>query len=342
MALALVMTPQASAIFALIYALIVAASPPMLLVIAVSASSWRDLVSSEHWASRFRARWNDLFLIYVIFVGAIFCVMIAGLPIVVFARTQGTNPMLAASGAVFLFAIGFAISLLGRLCGSFAVVWQPAAAEIKPPSLHPSLSQFQGAGAIRSGSAVSPRKTALLDAGPRVEQLRATHGADATAFAGALRELDDAFLPHPAVRQALSLALVAAGRQQDAVAVARDAIPLCITSGNVAAAALIYEALLSSGDTFGLTKEQTIALGDALKSMKRSAGAVEVYAGVLRSNAGDVKAMKGMIAVAQVLSQQKETAAEAVRIYDYLVTHCPGSPLLDFVNAERAKVERKA
>ena len=49
-----------------------------------------------------------------------------------------------------------------------------------------------------------------------------------------------------------------------------------------------------------------------------------------------------MIAIAQDLSQQKDTAAQAVQVYDHLITHCPGSPLLDFVNAERAKVQRKA
>lgn len=352
-ALAMLITPRAGAVLFLIYALVVAASPPALLVVSVSASSWRDLFSPGHWTSRFRARWGDFLLIYVIFIGALICTVLACLPIIGFAWTKGTRPMLVTSGAIVAFATGFAISLLGRLCGSFAAAPQPAVAETKPPALHPSLSQFERAGAVRSGAAIGSapsapvppqRKTALLDAGARVEQLRAKHGSDSAALAAALRELDEAFLPHPAVRQALSLALLAAGRQQEAVDVAREAIPLCIKSGkgNVAAAALLYEAWLASGDTFGLTKDQIVALGDALKAMKRSAGAVEVYAGVLRSHAGDVKAVKGMIAVAQDLSQQKETAAEAVRIYDSLVSLCPGSPLLDFVRAERAKAERKA
>ena len=350
-ALAMLMAPTGSAIAVLVYLLVIAASPPALLVVAVSATSWSDLVSPAHWRFRFRGRWIDFVLIYVIFVGALFCLVLAGLPVVAFAWTKSPQTLEATSAGVALFATGFTISLLGRLCGSFAIPPVSEATETKPVSLHPSLAQFKGVVAARSedagGStppptAAAPRKTALLDAGVRVEQLRATLGADSTALAAALRELDETFLPHPAVRQALAVALVAAGRQQEALDVAREAIPSCMKTGSVAAAALIYEALLPSGETFGLAKEQIVALGDALKSMKRYTAAVQVYAGVLSSNAGDVKAMKGLIAVAQTLSQQQGSAATAVRIYDHLVSHCPGSPLLDFVNAERAKLGRKA
>jgi hypothetical protein len=143
------------------------------------------------------------------------------------------------------------------------------------------------------------------------------------------------------VRQGLAIALVEAGRQPEAVDVAREAIPMCMKTGNVVAAALIYEALLGSGETFGLAKEQIAALGDALKSVKRYASAAKVYAAVLNAAPGDIKAMKGLIAVAQTFAQQRETAASAVRIYDHLIAHCAGSPLLDFVSTERAKLERK-
>ena len=339
-ALAMLLSSKASAIAVLVYVLLIMASPPALLVVAVSAESWSDLLSPAHWGSRFRGRWMDFLLIYVIFVGALFCLVLAGLPIVAFAWTKSMDTMEMTSEGTALFAIGFTISLLGRLSGSFATPPVPEAIETKPAPLHPALSQFKGVVAARSEE--TTRKAALLDAGARVEQLRATHGADATALVAALRELDETFLTHPSVRQALALTLVAAGRQQEALEVAREAIPSCMKTGNVAGAALMYEALLPGGETFGLGKEQIAALGDALKSMKRYTGAVKIYAGVLASHAGDVKAMKGMIAVAQALSQQPETAATAVRIYDHLVSHCPGSPLLDFVNTERAKLERKA
>ncbi len=350
-ALAMLLASKASVIAVLVYVLVIMASPPALLVVAVSAESWSDLLSPAHWGSRFRGRWMNFFLIYVIFVGALFCLVLAALPIVAFAWTKSTDTMEMTGEGIALFAIGFTISLLGRLSGSFATPPVPEATETKPAPLHPSLSQFKGVVAARSeeaagsappATAAAPRKAALLDAGARVEQLRATHGADAAALVAALRELDETFLPHPSVRQALALVLVAAGRQQEALEVAREAIPSCMKTGNVAGAALMYEALLPSGETFGLAKEQIVALGDALKSMKRHTGAVKIYAGVLTSNAGDVKAMKGMIAVAQILSQQPETAATAARIYDHLISHCPDSPLLDFVNAERAKLERKA
>ncbi len=350
-AMALLATPRAGAVLLMIYAVLVIASPPALLVGSVSVSSFRDLVSLEHWRSRFRGRWGDFFLIYVIFTGALVCVVLACLPIVGFAATRSANAMRVAGGAVTVFGIGFSISLLGRLCGSFAVAPEPEVAEKKPATLHPALSPFAGTAAVRSEAAsasvapapaAAPRKSVLLDAGARVEQLRTEHASDPAAFAAALRDLDEAFLPHPAVGQARTLALAGAGRQQEAIDVAREAIPLCLKSGNVGAAALMFEALLVSGESFGLTKDQIVSLGDSLKSMKRPAAAVQVYAGVLREHAGDVKAMKAMIAIAQDLSQQKDTAAQALQVYDHLIAHCAGSPLLDFVNAERAKVERKA
>jgi hypothetical protein len=348
--LATITTPTVAAVLLLVYVLVVLAAPPTLLVVSVSAASWGDLVSAEHWASRFRGRGGDFFLIYVVFVGALFCVLLAGLPIVSLAGMNGARAMMLTGAAVAVFATGFSISLLGRLCGSFAVVQTAAAAEKAPPTLHPSLSRFDrsdaghsapAGGTPTAAPAAAPRKTALLEAGAKVEALRARHAGDAAALAAALGELDAAFLPQPTVRQALVMALISAGRLQEAVAVAREAIPLCMRSGNVGAAALMCEALLETGDPLGLGNDQLNAIGETLKGMKRSTAAVDVYARVLRLDPTDVKAMKGTIAIAQELAQQKESAAMAVRIFDALIANCPGSPLLEFVKAERAKASRK-
>jgi hypothetical protein len=345
----LVLESEWRVMLAVMYVLALMASPPALLVIAVSATSSSEVLSPAHWGSRFHGRWMDFLLIYAIFAGAIFCLVLAGVPLIVYARTYGPDTMQTVGEGLALFAIGFGISLVGRLCGSFAVLPAPEAADTKPAPLHPSLVQFKGAAPAPSATvsaapapadAAAPRKAALLDAGARVEQLRATHASDPAALVDALRELDDTFLPHPSVRQGLVLALVAAGRQQEAVDAAREAIPMCMKTGNVVAAALIFEALLSAGEMFGLAKEQIAALGDALRSVKRHASAANVYGVVLNAAPGDIKAMKGMIAVAQTFAQQQESA-NAVRIYDYVIAHCAGSPLLDFVNTERAKLERK-
>lgn len=335
----------------LVYAVIVLTAPPALLVVSVSAASWSDLVSAEHWRSRFSGRGSDFSLIYVVFVGALFCVLLAGVPIVSLAGMNGVGTLRWTGIAVAVFAIGFSISLLGRLCGSFAVVQSATAAEKAPPTLHPSLSVPQHAAvghstpAARATAAVPAapaRKTVLLEASARVEQLRARHSGDAAALAAALREIDDAFLPHPTVRQALVMALIAHGRHQEAVAVAREAIPLCLRSGNVGAAALTYEALLTTGASLELSKDQMISIGDALKGMKHSAAAVDVYAHLLHLEPTDVRAMKGTIAIAQEFAQQTATAAAAVRIYDALITNCPASPLIDFVKTEREKANTKA
>jgi tetratricopeptide (TPR) repeat protein len=185
-----------------------------------------------------------------------------------------------------------------------------------------------------------PRKTALLDASAKVQELRTSHAGNPAALADALAQLDAAHLPHPAVRQNLVGALVAAGRQDEAVATARDAIPQALRSGSVAAAAVMFEALLATEDGFGLTKDQTLSIADALRGLKRVPAAVEIYSRVLRADPADMKAMKGSIAIAQQLAHDTGTAAEAVRIYDRLIAQCPASPLIDFVKAEREKAIR--
>jgi len=351
-ALTLLLTPKASAVGLVAYLLALVASPPALLVAAVAADSWSDLLSSAQWGSRFRGRWVDFFLIYVVFTGSLIVLIFVAVPAIAFARTKSMEAMQTTAEVAGLFAVGFTISLLGRLCGSFAapVIEEPTETKPVPTrSLHPTLVQYKGgtarvddAPAAPPPAAEGPRRVPLLDAGTRIEQLRAAHGSDAAALAAALRELDETFLPNPAVRQALVTALVAAGRQQEAVELAREAIPASIKMGGVAAAAPIYEAVLASGETFDLTPEQILAIGDALKSMKHYTGAVKVYAAVLNANANDVKAMKGMIAVAQLFAQQPDTVASAARIYDHLLSRCAGSPLLDFVSTERAKLQRKA
>ena len=79
------LTPTLDAVLVLLYALLLVIAPPAILVVAVSASSWGDLASPGHWASRFRGRGGDFFLIYVVFVGALCFVVLAGLPIVALA-----------------------------------------------------------------------------------------------------------------------------------------------------------------------------------------------------------------------------------------------------------------
>src|SRR3989304_3241222 len=75
----------------LVYALIVSIAPPAFLVVSVSASSWGELLSAAHWRSRFGGRGGDFFLIYVVFVGALFCVLLAGLPIVGLGGKKSTK-----------------------------------------------------------------------------------------------------------------------------------------------------------------------------------------------------------------------------------------------------------
>lgn len=341
--LATMTTPTMDAVLLLSYVLLVIMAPPALLVVSVSAPSWRDLISVDHWRSKFSGRGDDFILIYVIFIGALFSVSLAGVPIIALAGTSSAEALTVIAAIVAVFAIGFSISLLGRLCGSFAADLPEEGAQPTAPTLHPIVAQLQRGGAGASSTeATAPRKTALVDASARIEELRSRHAGDATALAAAIRELEDKHLPHPAVSQALVTALFAAGRDDDGVALAREAIPFWMRSGSIGAAAAIYDTVLTAGASLDLAREHLGSIADALKGNRRFTMAVRVYGDVLRQDPTDIKAMKGTIAIAQGLAQQKDSAASAVRIYDDLIATCPASPLIDFIKSERAKAIKRA
>jgi len=304
----------------LFYVLVLFVAPPLLLIVAVSARETTQIISPAHWSRCFAGRGNDVFLIYVLYIGALFTAVALSLPAVVILATITTTTLLFTLPLTVVFAAGAAVLLLGGLCGEYAHVPGESLVERQAPS--PVV-------VLRTGEALAApltsRKPPLLDAGKRV--------AETNHDIAALEALRDSHAPNPAVLHALAFACAREGRHDDAIAIAREAIPLAVRSGGVILAAELFDRFHGEAD-FGVPREQVVAFADALRNSKRLAISARLYTLAIESQPGDVRAIKGAMATAEELAGSGDTAA-ARQLYDFLLERCAASPLMDFVRERR-------
>jgi len=289
----------------------------------VSANETTDIFSPSHWSRCLANRGADLFLIYVLYIGSMCAVVMMCLPVILVVAMLSVKTILFTAALSGLFAGGAAVLLLGGLCGEFARVERQALVERQAP---PPV-------VVRTGEAPVPpptsRKPPLLDAGKRVA------GADIAA----LEELREHHAPNPYLLHALSLAYAEDGRRDEAVSVAREGIPLAMKSGGVILAAEMFDAFRTDAD-FGIPREQVVAFADALRASKRLAASARLYVVAVASQPGDVRAEKGAIATAEEFVTAGDVRS-ALHLYNFLIEHCVGSPLLEFVRERRAEALKR-
>lgn len=137
---------------------------------------------------------------------------------------------------------------------------------------------------------------------------------------GALAELlavSSSFAPDPYVLHALCLSLKQAGQETAAVAVAREALPLCFRARQGLLAAEILEALDAEPAALGISRVQLLALGGALAETSLWPLAVKLLAALVMRDPGDEKAIRGLLRIAAHRSVQHDPA-EAARIERFL------------------------
>jgi hypothetical protein len=97
-----------------------ALTPPVFLIVSVSAARFSELFDKDHWEALFSGHKGDLYLIYVVYLGALTMVALLFLPIFTAIGLQNVDFATILAFAFMAFASGLAVSLLGRLCGFFA------------------------------------------------------------------------------------------------------------------------------------------------------------------------------------------------------------------------------
>jgi len=348
-------------------------TPPVFLIISVTANEFGDLFSRQHWRRKFSGRIGDLFAIYVVYTGALATVLLLGLPLVMVAFAASPKLGFVTGALAFCLLFGVSLNLLGRLCGFFACgdaeLNEPAgelpASSGKPPAAphedpYAALAPLPVGGAAPrdvvpvSGTAApgqstasqfakevaSEGPTALLDAKPKVEAAQARFVRDPD---GAIRDLETLrrdFLPHPQVLHALALCLHRNGNDELALDVAEEAIPLSIERGQARFAAELFKTMRAHLDRLDLAPDTLIAIGGALSRSEEWVAAAKAYSTILSADARDVRAIKGMLRIAEGILERRENPEAALKIYRFLSKRCSESPLADYIQRGLVETER--
>ena len=131
-----------------------------------------------------------------------------------------------------------------------------------------------------------------------------------------------------------------AGREDDSLSLAQEALPFLLHHHNLKLSGEIYLAHLSSSAELNLNPDELMQLGDHLRAEGSEAGAVQAYTDVLEKNPTHAKAIKGIMKIADEMGQ-RGADRESAALYRYLLDQCAGSPLEEYMWQGLKKVEKK-
>lgn len=374
--------------FAAFYFLAATLTPPLFLIVSVSAQNFLDIANPKLWKEAFGGRQADLFMIYAAYTGALIMVAVLSVPFVLLSFVVNWKLAVITGGMALCLLVGVSVNLLGRLCGFFAcgqlglsntveeerpkpdapaVTARPGApavpAQAAPPPFKPAApisvplspsavpqpgaavaaAPAQATGTLAAGPAqpAAERKPALLDAKQQVDAAMQRFGLDPHGGIAALRELDSTFAPHALVKHALAACLHHAGETEQALEMARVAIPLCLDRGHTQLAAELFQYFRAHAAGLGIEPKKMIVLAGALTSNEEWAAAAKAYSAVIAADSTDASAVKGLLQVADGILHRKANPAAAVKVYRFLMKNCAASPLAETIQQGLMECEQK-
>ncbi len=182
--------------------------------------------------------------------------------------------------------------------------------------LFPARSEPAPPAAVATGTG---RRPALDDAAGKAAAARRRAEDDPHAAITVLEAYRTQYAPDPHVLHALCLAYQRAGRSEQAIAVAHEAIPLCFRRGQGLMAAELFESLEGDADALGLGRAELLALGGALSRTPHWNLGFRALASVLMRQPGDENARRELLRTAEFLEGQAGLAAEAAKVYQFLL-----------------------
>ena len=215
-----------------------------------------------------------------------------------------------------------------------------------PPLAPPRVSAVP-APPVAAGPAVPAAVAAplppLTDAEARVEMARSRFDSDPRAGLDALGELRSRFAPHPLVLTALAELSRRAGDVPRATEFTREGIAVCLAVGETEAAARLLAA--AAGDLAQimptLSGEQTLTLAGELKPLNELRLSARLYAAVLRDERSEIRAIKGLLQIAEMLLREPGEEGAASKIYRYVLDTCPDSPLATFAEEGLSRLQHR-
>ena len=341
----------------IVYVFGMALGPPLFLIVSVAAESFGDVFLPDTWKRVFSGRLDDLFVVYAIYTGGLVMVIVLCMPVFMGAFVLSWK-LGALIGVVSLFFVmGVSVNLLGRLCGFFAcgnlgtqaVATAGATQETAVTPEPAPVTRSAPAPSATTGVATPPRPaanpggvaTALLDAKEQVGRARERYLKDPMGAILALEELRKNYAPHPQVLQALCLCRYRSGQIDQAVEIAREAVPLCFTRGHTFLAAEIFKELIDHLSNLNLNRDQLLIVADALVKKDDLSTAAKAYAAIINSDPKEPRAIKGLLNVSDTLLHDKSRPDAAAHVYRYLLQHCKSSPLAEFMSQGLEEAERR-
>jgi tetratricopeptide (TPR) repeat protein len=133
-----------------------------------------------------------------------------------------------------------------------------------------------------------------------------------------------------------------AGDSAGAIEAARQAIPLCLKANEGQLATELYRLHAADARSLFLDAAQLVALGDLLIAQNDPSAAANAWAHALTADAGNRKAFKGLLKIADQILQTGAALDRAIRIYDFLIQRAPDSPFADHARTQLEIARRKA
>ena len=339
-----------TSVLATLYLVAFALSPPMLLIVSVTASDFGELFSPTHWKRVFGGRLVDLLSVYVVYAGGVSMAALLALPLIMLGFQPSWKFGVFCLALAGCFMLGLCLNLLGRLCGFYALgdfadpveaesAHQPVATlPSSPVPVMPSSPVVSAAPKTRVSTAVLP---ALLDAAQRIDPILKRFKQDPGGALRALDDLSESFAPHPQVLVALCVCRHRNGDVERAVQLAQTVVPICFERGHVQLAAQVFKQLRRESERLGLNREQILTIGDALLKKGDLAGSGAAYSTAIGRDPGETRAVKGLLQIAGVYMNERGKPEAALKAYDYLLKHCSDSPLTEFMREGRAHCRRQ-
>jgi len=344
-----------------IYVLLSTITPPLFLILSASATALGDLFKPMHWKRVFGGRTGDLYGVYSTYLGGLCVAAFVSVPPTIGILFWNWKIGLVFAALTFAFLFGLTLALLGRLCGFFLLAdgheieWvdtapstarsgrgggrqlkrrKPAArAPAAPAAPAPPLAQL---------AATSASRRIILDLPQRIDQAWERFKTDPPGAVRLLDELrDQSMSPSAQLLHAITAMKARMGDHPGAIAAAKETLPLCFERGNLQLAADVFRLLRHDQVALGLTRDQVLAIGGALRHMQDWKNAANAYASVLQIDTHEQRAIKGLLQVAGVLLHQQNAPSDAHRLYVYLMRACADSPFVQEIREGLATAEAR-
>jgi hypothetical protein len=187
----------------------------------------------------------------------------------------------------------------------------------------------------------SPKKPPLMNAKQHVDEILARFSQDPPSAISALEDLRDSYAVDSQVMGGLCICRSRIGETEEALRLAREALPLAFERGHSHLTAEIFKELRAHVGKLGLNREQVLTIAAASASRDDLTTAGEAYSIILCKDACDTRAIKGLLEIAERLLREKDNPSVALKVYRFLEQRCSGSPMAEHISHGIAVAERR-